>query len=227
MMVDYDWQFSRIMQYWPAFQNGIELTIYLSMATIIFSTVIGVGIGILMARSAVARLFLLPVVDTLKSLPPLVVVLFGYYFYTDRVIGVTLPAFWAFVFSLGFNVAAFIADLTRASLGNVPTEFVDTARSLGLSHRAVIRFVVAPWALRELLPPLSYLYIEAIKLTSLASIIAVEEVVYVAETVISETTRSLEAWVIVSVIYLVMIMPATIMVRRIEKRQKEMVGIFN
>ncbi len=224
-MFSYDWNFGRITAYFDAFQSGLVFTVALSIATIAFSTALGVTWGVGLARSAPLRTFTTPILDVLRSLPPLVLVLFGYYFYTRDVIGVSMPAFWTFVFSVGFNIAAFIADLTRAAILNTPRDFVEVGKAIGLSDRQVLRKVVAPIAIRELLPPLSYLYIETIKLTSLASVISVRETVYVAQSVIVETSRSLEVWIVVAAIYLVLIFPATFVVRALEWRLKRSAGL--
>ena len=166
-MFSYDWNFSRLTSYTSAFADGILFTIALSIVIIVFSTCLGVIWGVGLHRGKLVRLITQPLVDVLKALPPLVLVLFGYYFFVSDVVGVTVPAFWSVALSLGLNVAAFIADLTRAAISNAPKEIVDTGRSFGLRDNDVLRYVIMPIALRELLVPMSYLYIETIKLTSL------------------------------------------------------------
>jgi His/Glu/Gln/Arg/opine family amino acid ABC transporter permease subunit len=224
-MMSYDWHFDRLLGYQDAFLAGIFYTVELSITLIVFSTVLGVLTGIVLSRNQWWAPPLLIVIDLLKGLPPLVLILFGYFALTADVVGVTVGAFWVFIFSMGLNVAAFIADLTRASISNVPREYVEMGTAIGLRNNQLIRFVVFPLAIRELVPPLSYLYIEAIKLTSLASVINVRETVYVAQTVITNTARSLEVWVLVGVIYLVLVAPATFIAKYLERRFKREVGI--
>jgi His/Glu/Gln/Arg/opine family amino acid ABC transporter permease subunit len=224
-MLSYDWNFGRIAPYVDAFWGGLAFTVTLSFATITFATVVGVLWGAGLARSPGLRLITTPVLDVLRSLPPLVLVLFGYYFYVQDVVGFSVPAFWAFVLSLGFNVAAFIADLTRASILNTPSDYVEVAKAMGLSRDQTLRHVIAPIAVRQMIAPLSYIYIDVVKLTSLASVISVSETVYVAQSIIIETSRSLEVWVIVGAIYVALILPATLLVRRIEARLSRSAGL--
>jgi His/Glu/Gln/Arg/opine family amino acid ABC transporter permease subunit len=224
-VLNYDWNFSRIAVYGQAFLQGMELTIYLSVATILFSTVVGLLWGTWIARSRLAYIVSLPVIDVLRSLPPLVLVLFGYYFFTREVIGVTFSVFVSFTIAVGLNVSAFIADLTRAALTNTTKEFSELGHYLGMDENQSLYYILSPLAFREIIAPLSYLYIETIKLTSLASVVSVKEVVYVAQAVIVETTRSLEVWTIVSVIYLALIIPLTIVVRRVERQVKLASGL--
>jgi len=224
-MLNYDWHFERVIAYQEAFVVGILYTLALSATLIVFSTVLGVSVGIVLRRNGWWATPLIVVIDILKGLPPLVIILFGYFALTADVIGVTVGAFWAFIFSLGLNIAAFIADLTRASVSNVPREYIEMGSAMGLRHNQLLRFIVFPMAIRELIPPLSYLYIEAIKLTSLASIINVRETVYVAQTIISDTARSLEVWIVVGLIYLVLVTPALFIARVLERHFKREVGI--
>jgi glutamine transport system permease protein len=224
-MLNYDWHFDRLLGYQDAFLSGVLYTLKLSAALIVLSTLLGVVAGLLIGRNnwwaAGARF----IVDVLRGLPPLVLILFGYFALTADVIGFTVAAFWVFVLSISLNVAAFIADLTRASISNVPREYVEIGTAMGLQRTQLIRFIVLPMAIRELVPPMSYLYIEAIKLTSLASVINVRETVYVAQTIITNTARSLEVWVVVGAIYLVIVLPALFIAKFLERRLKNEVGL--
>src|SRR5882724_4237773 len=156
-MLNYDWHFDRLLAYQGAFLSGILYTLQLSITLILFSTILGVLVGVFLSRRRWWTTPLLLVIDLLKGLPPLVLILFGYFALTADVIGVTVGGFWVFIISIGLNVAAFIADLTRASISNVPREYVEMGRAIGLQRHQLIRFVVFPFAVRELVPPLSFL----------------------------------------------------------------------
>ena len=224
-MLNYDWEFGRLAMYAEAFAHGAGLTILLSLSTVTFALILGVVWGIGLARSPALRLLTLPVVDILKSLPPLVLVLFGYFFLSPNVVGFSAPGFLTFTVFVGFNIAAFIADLVRAAATNVPREYLQLGAALALTERQIQRRIVAPLAIRELLPPIAYLAIETVKLTSLASIINTREMVYVAQGVIVDTSRSLEVWVVVSAIYIALIWPSAVIVRRLEGRLKLAAGL--
>jgi polar amino acid transport system permease protein len=224
-MLNYDWHFDRLLAYQGAFLSGVVYTLQLSITLIVFSTVFGVLVGVLLSRRRWWTVPLLLALDFLKGLPPLVLILFGYFALTADVIGVTVGGFWVFIITIGLNVAAFIADLTRASISNVPREYIEMGHAIGLQRHQLIRFVVFPFAVRELVPPLSFLFVEAIKLTSLASVINVRETVYVAQTVITNTARSLEVWVLVGFIYLVLVTPALFTAKALERRFKREVGV--
>ena len=191
-MLDYDWQFGRLAPFIGALADGVFITLLLSLATIGFALVVGVTWGVGLARNRAVKLVTLPMADILKCLPPLVLVLFGYFFLSPGLIGFKSSEFLTFVIFVGLNVAAFVADLVRAAITNVPRDYLQLGAALALSERQILWRVIAPIALRELIPPLAYLAIETIKLTSLASIINVREMVYVAQGAIVTTSRSLE-----------------------------------
>lgn len=225
-MLNYDWNFTRVVFFLDALWSGAWFSIQLSLATIAFSTILGCIWGVCIARSRIVLITTLPFLDVLRALPPLVILLFGYYFYTEDVLGGTLPAFWVFVFSVGLNISAFIADLTRAGISNVAREYVLIGEAMGLSQVQLLKRVTLPLAAREVLPPLGYLYIETIKLTSLASVVAVQETVYVAQNIIVQTSRSLEVWLVVGAIYVALTLPASFLVRKLEVRQKKAAGLI-
>lgn len=212
----YDWNFARLAPYGKAFTMGTLTTIELTFIVIAVGTVLGVMMGLVLHRRG-PRLIVYPVVDVLRALPPLVLILFMYYLLTRQVIGVAVPAFWVCVIAMSLNLAAFTSDLVRAAIDNVSHEAVDAGRALGMSERQIMRHVVFPRVVREIIPGMTLLYIGMLKMSSLASVINVREVVNTAQTVIATVSRSLEAWAIVGLIYIVLVIPATYGARVVER----------
>lgn len=213
--MNYDWNFGRVLPYWKAFLSGTGMTLLLTFLVIICGTALGVLLGLLLRRRGI-RVVLYPVVDVVRALPPLVLILFMYYLLTRQVIGTTVPAFWVCVIALSLNLAAFTSDLVRAAIASVPHGAVDAGRALGMSHDQLTRHIVMPHVLREIIPGMTVLYVGMLKLSSLASVINVREVVYTGQTVIADISRSLESWTIVALIYVILVVPATYVARRIE-----------
>lgn len=213
--MNYDWNFGRLLPYCKAFLIGTVTTLFLTSIVIVLGTILGIFLGLLL-RQQIARIVLYPVVDVIRALPPLVLILFMYYLLTRQVIGTAVPAFWVCTIAMSLNLAAFTSDLVRAAIANISPGAVDAGRALGMSHRQVTRHIVLPHVLREVIPGMTILYIGMLKMSSLASIINVREVVYTAQTVIADISRSLEAWTIVALIYVVLVLPSTYAARRVE-----------
>lgn len=215
-VMNYDWKFQRVLPYWKAFLSGTATALVLTIIVIVVGTCLGVALGLMMKRRS-ARVILYPVVDVLRALPPLVFILFMYYLLTRQVIGVAVPAFWVCVIAMSLNLAAFTSDLVRAAISNVPPGVIDAALALGMSRKQMTRYIVLPHVFREIIPGMTVLYVGMLKMSSLASAINVTEIVYTAQTVIADISRSLEAWVIVAIIYIILVIPSTYAARRVEK----------
>lgn len=214
--MNYDWNFARLMPYGEAFASGTLVTLSLTALVVVVGTILGVLLGLTL-RKGLLRVATYPVVDILRAIPPLVLILFMYYLLTRQVIGVAVPAFWVCVVAMSFNLAAFTSDLVRAAIENVPRDALDAGRALGMTESQITRHVVLPRVVREIIPGMTMLYIAMLKMSSLASVINVQEVVNTAQTVIADVSRSLEAWTIVGVIYIVLVVPATYGARAIER----------
>lgn len=214
--MNYDWKFARLIPYAEAFAKGTVTTLALTALVILIGTVLGILLGLALHRK-LPRIIAYPLVDVLRALPPLVLILFMYYFLTRQVIGISVPAFWVCVIAMSLNLAAFTSDLVRAAIENVHRNALDAGRSLGMNETEITWHIVLPRVVREIIPGMTMLYIAMLKMSSLASVINVREVVNTAQTVIADISRSLEAWVIVGLIYIVLVVPATYAARAVER----------
>lgn len=213
--MNYDWNFARLIPYYKAFLSGTVTTISLTLVVLIFGTILGIIIGLIMSNKIIKKL-LYPMIDIIRALPPLVLILFMYYLLTRQIIGMTIQAFWVCAVAMTLNLAAFTSDLVRAAIENVPKDSIDAGQSVGMTHKQLIRYIKLPHVVREIIPAMTILYIGMLKMSSLASIISVREIVYTAQTVIANITRSLEAWTVVAVIYIILVIPSTYFARRVE-----------
>lgn len=216
MNLNYDWNFSRLQPYLDAFISGTLTTITLTSIVIAIGTILGVIIGIIITKQFF-RILLYPIIDIIRALPPLVLILFMYYLLTKQVIGASIHAYWVCVIAMSLNLAAFTSDIVRAAIVNVPQHALDAGRALGMTEIQLTKHIILPNVLREIIPAMTLLYIAMLKMSSLASVINVREVVYTAQTVIANISRSLEAWAIVALIYCFLVIPSTYLARYIEK----------
>jgi general L-amino acid transport system permease protein len=113
------------------------------------------------------------------------------------------PEFLALLFALSTYTAAFIAEIVRAGFLAVPRGQFEAAASLGLRRRATLRFVVAPQALRLIVPPLTSQYLNLTKNSSLAAAIGYPDFFYVfAGTTLNQTGQAIEIIAITMAVYL-------------------------
>ena len=86
-----------------------------------------------------------------------------------------------------------------------------------MTDRQLTIHIVFPHVVREIVPAMTLLYIAMLKMTSLASVINVREVVFTTQTVVASIARSLEAWTVVGLIYIALVVPSTYFARYVEK----------
>jgi len=214
--MNYDWDFSVLTPYLPALARGTWVTIELSVISSLLGTLLGVVLGIVYRLKPLDRV-LLPINDILRAIPLLVLIFFIYYFpYTD-IFGIPAPsAFVCAVTALTVAMAVYTADIVRAAVDGVSQGSIMGARSLGLQEKEIWRYIVLPDIFRQIIPSLMAFFIGNVRLSSLASVIGCEDVVFVARQAISQRFRSLEAWTIVALIYIVLVLPLSWAARRLE-----------
>jgi His/Glu/Gln/Arg/opine family amino acid ABC transporter permease subunit len=116
--------------------------------------------------------------------------------------GALSPEFTALLLGLSFYTAAFIGEIVRAGFLSIDRGQFEAGYSLGLSPRQVTRFIVAPQALRVIVPPLTSQYLNCTKNSSLAVAIGYPDLVSIANTTINQTGQAIEGIAIVMAVYL-------------------------
>jgi polar amino acid transport system permease protein len=217
--MNYDWDFSAISGYLPMLWHGFINTVLLSLLVISVGTPIGIVWACLLEFTPrPIRFVLLAFVDAIRGLPILPFTLAAYYALPILLPSVRLSVFLIAAIALSTYLAAFTADLVRGSLRSVPEGRTDAAFALGFSGRQVFWRFRLPWVCRTSFPAFTLLAIGMLKHTSVASVIGVYELTHSANTIIANTFRSLETYSLVAAGYLILVLPAAALARRIEKR---------
>ena len=217
--MNYDWDFSVLTPYFPALGRGIWVTIELSVISSIVGTFFGVLLGMLFRVKPLDRL-LLPLNDMIRAVPVLVLIFFIYYFPYLDIMGCQPPsAYMCALAALTLGQAVYTADIVRAAVDGVSKGSIMGARSVGLRENEIWWYIVLPDIFRQILPTLIGFFIGNIRLSSLASVIGCEDVVFVARTAIAQRFRSMEAWVLVGFIYIALVLPLAWAARKIENSE--------
>lgn len=214
--MDYGWDFRFLAPYARAFVRGTGVTLELSVYSFLLGTAAGLPLGIGL-RFAPARHVWIFLNDCVRAVPPLVLLFFVYYLPLQGVWGDTgISPFAAGVIALALAQAAYTADLVRGAIDAVPKRTVLGARALGLPESSVWRYVILPDIARQTLPAQVAFLIGIVRLSSLASVIGVQDSVFVARSSITQSFRSFEPWLIVALIYMAIVVPMTIGARSLE-----------
>ena len=136
----------------------------------------------------------------------------------DSLIGIQLDAFVAAVFGFTICYGAYMSEIFRAGIQTIPKGQMEAARSLGMTSAQTMRYVILPQAVRAIMPPVGNEFVALLKDSSLVSVVAVADLTRRGREFMSSTLLSLETWVMVALIYLIMTLFAARIVVYIERR---------
>ncbi len=212
----YDWNFDVIWQYRGVYWNGALVTLALSFSSLFFAMVLGLIVGI--ARQSKTRAISFPAswyVEIIRDTPLLVQIIWIFYC-LPILIGVEMTAFWSAVITISVHFSAYIAEIIRAGIASIDKGQVDATKVLGLSYFQAMKRIVLPQAYRRMLPPLVNNFADLIKLSALASIIGVYELLHSIDNIIMHTFRPLELYSTLAILYFIIIFPVAFGARLME-----------
>ncbi len=131
---------------------------------------------------------------------------------------VAISSFTAALLGLGLNEGAYMAEIIRAGLLSVPPGQSEAARALGYRRTQAFRYVVLPQAMRSILPPTGNQVIGMLKLSSLASVVALPELMEAVENIYSRTFQTIPLLIVAALWYLVLTSVLSAVQRWVERR---------
>jgi polar amino acid transport system permease protein len=201
--------FTPLLESWQFLLGGLAETLGLSALTIVFSLVLGGAIGLARCYGPTwLRLPLVFYVDSMRSIPVLVVLVWTY-FALPIVTGVTLPPFWAATVALTAHISAYVAEIIRAGVTSVRPGQSRAAFALGMSRARAIRVIILPQALVRMLPAFGSIFSIAIKDTAIAAVIAVPEYMNRSQTVAGQSFHPIEVFIMAMIVYFAILLPVT------------------
>jgi general L-amino acid transport system permease protein len=130
------------------------------------------------------------------------------------------PEYAALLFGLVVYTGAFIAEVVRAGIMAVPYGQTEAARSQGLSEMQILRLIVLPQAMRVIIPPLISQYLNLTKNSSLAIAIAFLDVYAVSNTVLNQSGRVVEVFLMIMAVYLSMSLTISVVMNVVNRRMQ-------
>ncbi len=200
----------------PYLMQGLGMTLLLCAAAL----PLGVAGGLLLALASTShrrslRWPALVYTDFFRAFPPLVLLLFiafGLPF-----LGFKPAPFVSVALAFLLNTSSYYGEILRAGIESVPGGQREAARSTGLTHWQSLRFVIVPQAIRNVVPDLVSNTLEAVKLTSIASVVALPELLYAARQLQSVTYNATPV-IAAGLIYLVLLWPLVRLLSRYERQ---------
>ena len=153
--------------------------------------------------------------DLFRAFPPLVLLLFvafGLPF-----LGILLAPIASVSIAFLLNTSSYYGEILRTGIESIPRGQTEAARSTGLTRWQTLRHVVIPQAVRNMTPDLISNTLEVAKITSIASVVALPELLYAARQVQSVTYNATPV-IAAGLIYLVLLWPLVRLLSRYERQ---------
>lgn len=206
-----------LARYAPMYVEAAILTLRIAAIGIVGSLALGLLVAAIRHyRIPVATQIAAAYVELSRN-TPLLVQLFFIYFGLPRV-GIKWSGETCAIVGLIFLGGAYMAEALRSGLDSIATIQWESAAALGLTRTQTLRHVALPQAIATSVPPLAANVIFLIKETSVVSVVALPDLVYVAKDLIGMSYNTSEALILLVVAYLVILLPVSIAARLVEKK---------
>ncbi|MBL8699980.1 MAG: amino acid ABC transporter permease [Alphaproteobacteria bacterium] len=200
----------------PFLLQGLGMSLLLCLAAIPIGAAGGLALALLYGlHRRWLTLLLIVWIDFFRAVPPLVLLIFIHFGLPFA--GVKPPAFVSAMLAFLLNTSSYFGEIFRAGIESVPRGQWEAARSTGLTRGQTLAYVIVPQATRNVLPDLVSNTLEVVKLTSIASVIALPELLYAARSAQSVTYNA-SPIVAAAVIYVVLLWPVVRLLSRMEHR---------
>ncbi len=185
----------------PAFFNGALLTLLITVTSLFFGMIAGLVVALLQeSRITILKAVTIVYLWLFRGTPVLFQIIFIYNVLPT--FGIRLSAFVSAVIALSLNEGAYMAEIIRSGLQAVKKGQRTAGLALGMTRFAVMRYIVIPQAARIVLPPTGNQMIGMLKTSALVSVVAVEELLLVANQTASSNFKYFEALTAAGIYYL-------------------------
>jgi polar amino acid transport system permease protein len=209
------WSF--IQKIIPLFSEAAGITLNIGFWGIVLSVVIGVICCSLLFYRVKGFQTIIHMYIELSRNTPLLIQVFFLYFGLAQV-GIKLSGTTCGIIGLGFLGGSYMAESFRGGLEAVSKTQIQAGLSIGLSTAQIMKYVILPQAASISMPQISANIIFLLKETSILSAIAIPELLYVTKSIIGLYYKTNEALLLLTISYLILILPLSILLRFLERR---------
>lgn len=215
--MNYTFQFADVLAAWPLLLKGTWITVQLSL----MATVLGLLLAIACAWGKTSgpmavRWCINAYIELIRNTPFLVQLFF--FFFALPSIGLRWSPYTAALFAMVVNLGAYATEIIRAGIESVPKGQIEAGLALSLKPHQVFHLIVLKPALRAIFPALSSQFILLMLTSSVVSVISADDLTSVAANLQSQTFRSFEIYIVVTLIYLSLALLFSTLFRLLQQR---------
>lgn len=231
--------------------HGLLVTIRLSLLGSVLALALGLLMALARtSKSLFLQLLSRCYIELMRNLPPLVIIFIFYFFLADQILPIlgverlmedappvmqgllefcfgpraSFVAFLSALLTLAVFESAYVAEIIRSGIESISRHQWEAAHALGLKRWQTLYHIILPQAIRRVLPPLAGQVISLIKDSAIVSVISIQELTYQGTQLMASTYLTIEVWVTVACMYLLLTFPCSAAVHRLEQRYSRTSG---
>jgi polar amino acid transport system permease protein/polar amino acid transport system substrate-binding protein len=205
------------------FANGLWMTLRLTFFAAIFGILLGIIFALMRlsrtknGKKTVFSVFAGIYIDVIRGTPAVLQLLILYF----AVLPATASKELAAVIAFSINSGAYVAEIVRAGIQAVDYGQTEAGRSLGLSQRATMQYIIIPQAMKNILPALVNEFIVLLKETAVAGYIGVMDLTKVSDFIVSRTFIAFMPLIGTAVIYFTIVKILSVLLGKLERRLRQ------
>jgi polar amino acid transport system permease protein len=195
---------------------GLAVTLQYTVITCLAGLLVGLVTAMLqLSKSKLLSNVALVFVEFFRNVPLLVWLLWSYYA-LPIFAGINIPKEWAGLLALSLYSGAYYSEILRAGIQSLDPGQADAAKALGMNGSQAMKRIILPQAFRNMVPPIAGQTIINMKNTTLLSVITIPDLLYQAGYISSFTYRPMEVYTVVGIMFMLILVPANFIARRLE-----------
>jgi polar amino acid transport system permease protein/cystine transport system permease protein len=193
------------------------MTVRIAAGAFVLAIIVGLVLALLQTvKAPVINGVVRTYIEVIRGTPVLAQLFILYFGLAE--LGLQFTPIQAAILGLGFNGAAYLAEVFRAGIESIHAGQMEAALTVGMTPLAAMRWAVLPQALNVVVPPTTNYSIALLKDTAIVSAVAAPEIMFRARNLVMETYLSAQIYILVAVMYLVMSLILSFISRRLERR---------
>lgn len=213
--------FSQIVPYIPFMLEGIWVTLKFVFFAIILGSILGTLLALFKIGSIKPLRWFADAYTSVFRGTPLILQLMIIYYSIPQLSGYDISPFLSAILAFGLNSSAYISEIIRAGIQAVDKGQMEAAQALGVPYRSMMKDIILPQALKNILPALMNEFITLTKESAIVSTIGYLDLMRRAQVVGADLFRNFEPLLFVGLIYWCLVMGLTMIGRVFERRLKQ------
>ncbi len=210
------------------FLRGAGVTLYISIIGTILGAIIGLIIGTIrtipLSENPVKRI-LIKILNIILTVyvevfrgTPMIVQAMVIYYGSLMLFNINMDKMFAGIFIVSINTGAYTSEIVRGGIISIDRGQFEAAHALGMNHVKTMLYVVLPQVVRNILPAMGNEFVINIKDSSVLNVISVSELFFQTSSITGNVFRFFEPFLIACIVYLIMTLTVTRILRFIEKK---------